>query len=203
MFGFCGVVVGGGDAVDGGDVVAMVAVAAMCLFRFISSSDSRINTALDFSKLVPKRKLTHLTSLIDINSIIPIWAPDVCSTHPSVQTPSWKVSALQELLSPSLQVPVKPSDKHFLAQSTGFISPASTRLQPRYGIISNLFHKYVFRSYTGLCSKERSCQIAGTYVQLQDIKSELVSKPLEFTLALLSQASLSILVSLNLAMEWP
>ena len=52
--------------------------------------------------------------------------PDVVSTHPSVQTPSWNVNALQGVstVSIKLQVPLKFSAKHLLAQSTGFPSTA-------------------------------------------------------------------------------
>ena len=49
------------------------------------------------------------------------WEPDVWSPSilPIVQTPSWKMKALH------LSSPFSHSAKHFLAQSTGFVLPAS------------------------------------------------------------------------------
>ena len=59
-------------------------------------------------------------------TFITTWLPDVVSTHPSVQTPSWNVKALQEISTEltKLQVPLKALAKQLLAQSTGFPSPA-------------------------------------------------------------------------------
>ena len=88
-------------------------------------------------KMTVTHSLTHQsprvgTELDQVAKEKAILSPDLgaSSTLPTLQTPSWKVKALQLLLfpmSPPLSCPVK----HLLAQSTGFLSPVFKRFVVR------------------------------------------------------------------------